>query len=120
MTASVLARFWNSFLRAELIKTRKVKVMSESLLHPYEPACTVSHSRYQSTLWPSAVPQLCSGWPQARSLSQTILQRSGIFGSSRIINGNLSPQIFFSPPFLLQLASFRELKTHLLHQCDRR
>lgn len=94
----VLARFWNSFLRAELIKTRKVKVMSESLLHPYEPACTASRSRYQSTLWPSAVPQLCSGLPQAWA-RKLCSKRSGIFvGSSRIINENLSPhfsRLFF-------------------------
>lgn len=88
----VLARFWNSFLRVELIKTRKVKVMSESLLHPYEPARTASHSRYQSTLWPSAVPQLCSGLPQAWVSRKLCSKRSGIFvGSSRIINENLSP-----------------------------
>lgn len=83
----------------ELIKTRKVKVMSESLLlHPYEPACIASRSRYQSTLWPSAVPQLCSGSPQAWA-RKLCSKHSGIFvGSSRIIKENLS--LHFSLLFL--------------------
>lgn len=77
---------------------RKVKMMSEVLSSPYEPA-TVSHSRYQSTLWSATVPQLCSCQPQARA-SQPAIQRirlSRIFaGSSRIINENLSVLFSFT------------------------
>lgn len=92
---------------------RKVKVISKLLSSPYELA-TVSHSRYQSTLWSATVPQLCSYRPQARA-SQATIQRirlGRIFaGSSRIINENLSYRSYqFSPRNLV----FRNRDTPLL------
>lgn len=96
-----------SFLRVELIKTRKVRVMSESPRTSPSLACiwtssAPASSRYQSTLWPATVPQLCSSRPQATQASQGkqriyMYVRSGIFADpSRIINGNLSAPITLS------------------------
>jgi len=76
----------------ELIKMRKVKKWCPNLFlfHMNQPA-TALHSRYQSTLWSTTVPQLCSCRPQARASQANVpIWLDRIFvGSSRIINKNL-------------------------------